>query len=66
MEAQIRDLKAEVAVLKQSKTGEDFTDEKRKNFINGMNEKMNRLLRLFDALPDDIKERMSDELGGAD
>ena len=64
MKAQIQELKAEVAALKQSKTGEDFTDAKRKNFINGMNEKMNRLLRLFDALPDDIKERMSDEIDG--
>ena len=34
--------------------------------MNGMNEKMNHILRLFDTLPDDIKERMSDELGGAD
>ena len=65
-DARIRELEAEVEALKQSKAGEDFTDEKRKNVTNGMNEKINRLLRLFDALPDDIKERMSDELGGAD
>ena len=65
-DARIRELEAEVEALKQSKAGEDFIDEKRKNVTNGMNEKINRLLRLFDALPDDIKERMSDELGGAD
>ena len=64
LEAQIRELKAEVAAWKQSKAGEDFTDEKHKNVMNGMNEKINRLLRLFDTLPDDIKERMSDEIDG--
>ena len=63
-EARIRELEAEVAALKQSKAGEDFTDEKHKNVMNGMNEKINRLLRLFDTLPDDIKERMSDEIDG--
>ena len=64
MKAQIRELKAQVHELTQAKAGEDFIDEKRKNVTNGMNEKMNRLLRLFDALPDDIKERMSDEIDG--
>ena len=63
-EARIRELEAEVAALRQSKAGEDFIDEKRKNVTNGMNEKINRLLRLFDALPDDIKEKMPDELDG--
>ena len=63
-EARIRELEAEVAALKQSKAGEDFTDEKHKNIINGMNEKINRLLRLFDTLPDDIKEMMPDEIDG--
>ena len=30
----------------------------RNDVINGMNEKMNHILRLLDALPDDIKEKM--------
>ena len=61
-DARIQELEAEVAALKQSKAGEDFTDEKHKNTMNGMNEKINRLLRLFDALPDDIKDKMPDEI----
>ena len=43
-EARIRELEAEVAALKQSKAGEDFTDEKHKNVMNGMNEKINPVI----------------------
>ena len=65
-EAQIRELKAEVAALKQAKAGNNIMGGERNDVINGMNEKMNHILRLLDALPDDIKEKMSDKLGSAD
>ena len=65
-EARIRELEAEVAALKQAKAGDNLAGGERNDVMNGMNEKMNHILRLFDTLPDDIKERMSDELGGAD
>ena len=65
-EARIRELEAEVAALKQAKAGDNLAGGERNDAMNGMSEKMNHILRLFDTLPDDIKERMSDELGGAD
>ena len=63
-EARIRELEAQVRELTQAKAGEDLAGGKYKDAINGMNEKINRLVRLLDALPDDIKEKMPDELDG--
>ena len=53
----IRELNAEVRELKQAKAA----GGERNDVMSEMNEKMNQLLRRFDALPDDIKERMSDK-----
>ncbi len=48
--------------MTQAKAGEDLAGGKYKDVINGMNEKINRLVRLLDALPDGIKKKMPDEL----
>ena len=61
-DARIQELEAQVRELTQTKAGEDLVGGKYKDAINGMNEKINRLLRLFDALPDDIKEKIPDDL----
>ena len=60
--ARIKDLEAKILEFTQAKAGEDLVGEKYKDTINVMNKKINRLMRLLDALPDDIKEKMPDEL----
>ena len=61
---QIRELEAEVAALKQAKIVNNIVGRGRNDNISRMNERINRLMRLFDALPDDLKERMSDKPDG--
>ena len=59
-EARIRELEVEVRELTQAKAA----GGERNDFTSEMNEKMNYLLHLFGALPDDIKKKMSDNLDG--
>ncbi len=65
-EAQIRDLKAEVAELRQSKTQDGMVDDRHKNSMNKMHEEIKRLTRVLDSLPDDIKARIADKFEDSD
>ena len=65
-EARIRELEAEVAELKQSKTQDGLVDDRHKNSMNKMHEEIKRLTRVLDSLPDDIKARMADKFEDSD
>ncbi len=60
--ARIRELEAKVRTLTQSRAEDGLMEGKHKNAMNEMNGKIKRLMRMFDSLPDDVKEKMSDDL----
>ncbi len=61
----IRELEAQIKALTQTNTEKDLMKILYTNAMNEMNEKINRLARLLDKLPDDVKEKMPDEFDGA-
>ena len=65
-DARIRELEAEVAALKQSKTECGLIEMRHKNSMNEMYEKIKRLVYLLDSLPNDVKETMAGKLKDAD
>ena len=64
--ARILELEAQVRELTQAKAGGGLDGGERNDVISAMNEKIKLLMRLVDLLPDDVKEKMSGELDGAD
>ena len=63
-DTRIRDLEAQVKALTQVNTEKDLMKVSYTNAMNEMNEKINRLARLLDKMPDDVKEGVSGELDG--
>ena len=60
----IRELEAQVKALAQANTEKDLMKVSYMNAMSEMNEKINRLARLLDKMPEDVKEGVSDELDG--
>ena len=60
----IRELEAQVKALAQANTEKDLMKVSYTNAMSEMNEKINRLARLLDKMPEDVKEGVSGELDG--
>lgn len=61
-EARIKELESQIRELTQAKTENTMKDGHYENVINTMSKEIKRLVKLFDSLPDDIKEKMTDKL----
>ena len=61
-DARIRELEAEVAELKQSKTTNGMAENHYETMIAGMSKEIKQLAKILDSLPDDVKARMADDL----
>ena len=62
----MREMKAEILELKQSKAEDGLIGRRHKNYMNEMCEEIKCLYRLLDSLPEDVKERMADNLKDSD
>ena len=61
-DARIRELEAEVAALKQSKTTNGMVENHYETMISDMSKEIKQLAKILDSLPDDVKARMADNL----
>ena len=62
----MREMKAEILELKQSKAEDGLIGRRHKNSMNEMYKEIKRLSHLLDSLPEDVKERMADNLKDSD
>ena len=64
--ARIRDLETQVKSSKQFKTEKNMTEEAHTGVINDMQKKLDKVLFLIDALPDDTKKQIAKKLKDSD
>ena len=62
----MREMKAEILELKQSKAEDGLIGRRHKNSMNEMYKEIKRLYHLLDSLPENVKERMADNLKDSD
>ena len=65
-DARIRDLEAKVKSLKQSKTEANMAEETHTGVITDMQKKLDKVLSIIDALPDDTKKQIAEKLKDSD
>ena len=62
----IRELEAKVKSSKQFKTEMNMTEETDTGVINDMQKKLDKVLSILDALPDDTKKQIAEKLEDSD
>ena len=66
LHARIRELEAKVKSSKQFKTEMNMTEETDTGVINDMQKKLDKVLSILDALPDDTKKQIAEKLEDSD
>ena len=66
LHASIKEVKAELSAVKQSKTEGNMKEEIHNDVIKNMRKELQRLAAILNALPDNIKEQITDNLEDSD